>query len=74
MQITNGTEDNESGACTELIFAPIDRTIPDDAALLSSGFRMYSVGSNTVLIPLSIFFVGPYSGFSVICSFSNCVC
>ncbi|KAI3458978.1 hypothetical protein Pfo_015641 [Paulownia fortunei] len=34
-------------ACSELIFAPIDRTIPNDAVLLSSGFRIILLGSNT---------------------------
>ncbi|KAI3470468.1 hypothetical protein Pfo_027131 [Paulownia fortunei] len=47
LQITNGMEDNGFGACSELIFAPIDRTIPNDAVLLSSGFRIFLLGSNT---------------------------
>ncbi|XP_057784620.1 homeobox-leucine zipper protein REVOLUTA-like isoform X2 [Salvia miltiorrhiza] len=41
LQISNGMEDTDFGTCSELIFAPIDRNIPDDAVLLSSGFRIY---------------------------------
>lgn len=52
-------EDNDFGACSELIFAPIDRNIPDDAVLLSSGFRIYLVCSNMVLIHL---FLCPFFG------------
>ncbi|KAL9165396.1 hypothetical protein ABFS82_06G168400 [Erythranthe guttata] len=47
LQMSNGMEDNGFGACSELIFAPVDRTIPDDAVLFASGFRIYLLGSHT---------------------------
>ncbi|KAL0303156.1 UNVERIFIED_CONTAM: Homeobox-leucine zipper protein REVOLUTA [Sesamum radiatum] len=46
LQICNGMKDSGIGACSELIFAPIDRTIPNDAVLLSSGFRIISLPPN----------------------------
>ncbi|XP_011076981.1 homeobox-leucine zipper protein REVOLUTA-like isoform X2 [Sesamum indicum] len=49
LQICNGMEDSGVGACSELIFAPIDRTITNDAVLLSSGFRIISLPSNAGL-------------------------
>lgn len=45
MQITNGMEDNDFGTCSELIFAPMERNIPDNAVLFSSGFRIYLVNA-----------------------------
>ncbi|KAK4436003.1 Homeobox-leucine zipper protein REVOLUTA [Sesamum alatum] len=47
LQVITGMDDTGFGACAELIFAPIDRTIPNDAALLCSGFRIFLLGSNT---------------------------
>ncbi|KAL1542441.1 homeobox-leucine zipper protein HOX9-like [Salvia divinorum] len=47
LQISNGMEVNDFGTCSELIFAPIDRNIPNDAVLLSSGFRIYSMGTSS---------------------------
>ncbi|XP_011084331.1 homeobox-leucine zipper protein REVOLUTA-like isoform X2 [Sesamum indicum] len=47
LQVITGMDDTGFGACSELIFAPIDRTIPNDAALLCSGFRIFLLGSNT---------------------------
>ncbi|KAK4403883.1 Homeobox-leucine zipper protein REVOLUTA [Sesamum angolense] len=47
LQVITGMNDMGFGACSELIFAPIDRTIPDDAALLCSGFRIFLLGSKT---------------------------
>ncbi|MCL7029863.1 hypothetical protein MKW94_008712 [Papaver nudicaule] len=40
LQICNGVDENAVGACSELIFAPIDEMFPDDAPLLPSGFRI----------------------------------
>ncbi|KAI7746640.1 hypothetical protein M8C21_013284 [Ambrosia artemisiifolia] len=40
LQLCNGTEENSVGACSELIFAPIDEMFPDDAPLIPSGFRI----------------------------------
>ncbi|KAL2525840.1 Homeobox-leucine zipper protein REVOLUTA [Abeliophyllum distichum] len=47
LQICNGKEDSGVGAFSELIFAPIDSAVPNDAILLSSGFRIFSLPSNT---------------------------
>ncbi|KAL0358663.1 UNVERIFIED_CONTAM: Homeobox-leucine zipper protein REVOLUTA [Sesamum angustifolium] len=47
LQVITGMNDMGFGACSELIFAPIDRTIPNDAALLCSGFRIFLLGSKT---------------------------
>ncbi|XP_026413776.1 homeobox-leucine zipper protein REVOLUTA-like [Papaver somniferum] len=40
LQICSGVDENAVGACSELIFAPIDEMFPDDAPLLPSGFRI----------------------------------
>ncbi|XP_057473751.1 homeobox-leucine zipper protein REVOLUTA-like [Actinidia eriantha] len=40
LQICSGIDDNAVGACSELVFAPIDEMFPDDAPLLPSGFRI----------------------------------
>ncbi|KAI3995619.1 hypothetical protein MKX01_023364 [Papaver californicum] len=40
LQICSGLDENAVGACSELIFAPIDEMFPDDAPLLPSGFRI----------------------------------
>ncbi|KAA8539315.1 hypothetical protein F0562_026007 [Nyssa sinensis] len=47
LQICNGVETNAIEACSELIFAPIDEGLPDDALLLSSGFRILPLDSKT---------------------------
>ncbi|KAL2938351.1 Homeobox-leucine zipper protein REVOLUTA [Bienertia sinuspersici] len=39
-EICSGTDENAVGACSELVFAPIDEMFPDDAPLLPSGFRV----------------------------------
>lgn len=36
------------GACSELVFAPIDEMFPDDAPLLPSGFRIIPLDSKSV--------------------------
>lgn len=36
------------GACSELVFAPIDEMFPDDAPLLPSGFRIIPLDSKAV--------------------------
>ncbi|CAL5365605.1 unnamed protein product [Camellia sinensis] len=46
-KICNGVEDNAIGACSELIFAPINSMLRDDAPLLSSGFRVLPLDSTT---------------------------
>nr|AAX19051.1 class III HD-Zip protein 2 [Populus trichocarpa] len=45
LQICSGIDENAVGACSELVFAPIDETFPDDAPLLPSGFRIISLES-----------------------------
>ncbi|XP_075494855.1 homeobox-leucine zipper protein HOX9-like [Primulina tabacum] len=54
LQVISGLESMDDtcfGASSELIFAPIDKTIPNDAVLLSSGFRIISMGSRTAKWP-----------------------
>lgn len=41
-------EDSGFGACSELIFAPVDKKLPNDAVVLSSGFRIFFLGTDTV--------------------------
>ncbi|CAI9776455.1 unnamed protein product [Fraxinus pennsylvanica] len=40
LQMCSGVDENTLGACSELVFAPIDEMFPDDAPLLPSGFRV----------------------------------
>lgn len=47
LQICSGVDDNAVGACSELVFAPIDEMFPDDAPLLPSGFRIIPLESKT---------------------------
>ncbi|XP_052197438.1 homeobox-leucine zipper protein REVOLUTA isoform X1 [Diospyros lotus] len=47
LQICRGTDENAVGACSELIFAPIDEMFPDDAPLLPSGFRIIPLDSKS---------------------------
>ncbi|XP_057954412.1 homeobox-leucine zipper protein REVOLUTA [Malania oleifera] len=47
LQICSGTDENAVGACSELVFAPIDEMFPDDAPLLPSGFRIIPLDSKT---------------------------
>lgn len=41
-------DENAVGACSELVFAPIDEMFPDDAPLVPSGFRIIPLDSKTV--------------------------
>ncbi|OVA18075.1 Homeobox domain [Macleaya cordata] len=45
LQICSGVDENAVGACSELVFAPIDEMFPDDAPLLPSGFRIIPLDS-----------------------------
>ncbi|XLU65698.1 hypothetical protein S245_024907, partial [Arachis hypogaea] len=45
LQICSGIDENVVGACSELIFAPIDEMFPDDAPLVPSGFRIIPLDS-----------------------------
>ncbi|PSR93002.1 Homeobox-leucine zipper protein like [Actinidia chinensis var. chinensis] len=46
-EICNGIKENAVGACSELIFAPLIANLPADAPLLSSGFRVLPLDSET---------------------------
>ncbi|CAL0304075.1 unnamed protein product [Lupinus luteus] len=45
LQICSGVDENAIGACSELIFSPIDEMFPDDAPLVPSGFRIIPLAS-----------------------------
>ncbi|KAJ6937631.1 hypothetical protein NC652_012061 [Populus alba x Populus x berolinensis] len=45
LQMCSGIDENAVGACSELVFAPIDEMFPDDAPLLPSGFRIIPLES-----------------------------
>ncbi|KAJ4978527.1 hypothetical protein NE237_009307 [Protea cynaroides] len=47
LQISSGVNENAVGACSELVFAPIDEMFPDDAPLLPSGFRIIPLDSKS---------------------------
>ncbi|OVA10133.1 Homeobox domain [Macleaya cordata] len=47
LQICSGVDENAVGACSELVFAPIDEMFPDDAPLLPSGFRIIPLDTRT---------------------------
>lgn len=40
LQLCSGVDEATSGACAQLVFAPIDESFGDDAPLLPSGFRV----------------------------------
>ncbi|XP_042434016.1 homeobox-leucine zipper protein HOX32-like [Zingiber officinale] len=40
LQLCSGIDENASGACAQLVFAPIDESFDDDLPLLPSGFRV----------------------------------
>ncbi|GAU15654.1 hypothetical protein TSUD_109120 [Trifolium subterraneum] len=45
LQLCTGIDENAVGACSELIFAPIDDMFPEDAPLVPSGFRIALLNS-----------------------------
>ncbi|CAF1890187.1 homeobox-leucine zipper protein REVOLUTA [Brassica napus] len=47
LQICTGIDENAVGACSELIFAPINEMFPDDAPLVPSGFRVIPIDAKT---------------------------
>ncbi|CAN7038264.1 unnamed protein product [Brassica rapa subsp. trilocularis] len=47
LQICTGIDENAVGACSELIFAPINEIFPDDAPLVPSGFRVIPIDAKT---------------------------
>ncbi|KAG4206879.1 hypothetical protein ERO13_A03G033200v2 [Gossypium hirsutum] len=50
LQICSGIDENAVGACSELVFAPIDEMFPDDAPLIPSGFRIIPLESKPGVI------------------------
>ncbi|TVU30349.1 hypothetical protein EJB05_21965 [Eragrostis curvula] len=51
LQLCTGTEEKSMGSCFQLVFAPIDELFPDDAPLISSGFRVIPLGIKTDGVP-----------------------
>uniref|UniRef100_A0ACD5ZY60 Uncharacterized protein n=1 Tax=Avena sativa TaxID=4498 RepID=A0ACD5ZY60_AVESA len=47
LQLCSGVDENASGACAQLVFAPIDESFADDAPLLPSGFRVIPLDNKT---------------------------
>ncbi|KAM0843881.1 hypothetical protein ACQ4PT_057425 [Festuca glaucescens] len=47
LQLCSGVDENASGACAQLVFAPIDESFADDAPLLPSGFRVIPLDMKT---------------------------
>ncbi|CAA2987512.1 homeobox-leucine zipper REVOLUTA [Olea europaea subsp. europaea] len=45
LQMCSGVDENAVGACSELVFAPIDEIFPDDVPLVPSGFRIIPLDS-----------------------------
>lgn len=58
-QMCTGIDENAVGACSELVFAPIDEMFPDDAVLLASGFRIIPLHSKTVELNCASFNLMP---------------
>ncbi|KAK8361554.1 hypothetical protein V6Z11_A03G047900 [Gossypium hirsutum] len=50
LQICSGIDENAVGACSELVFAPIDEMFPDDAPLIPSGLRIIPLESKPGVI------------------------
>ncbi|KAH0893247.1 hypothetical protein HID58_055676 [Brassica napus] len=48
LQICTGIDEDAVGACSELVFAPVNEMFPDDAPLVPSGFRVIPVDAKTV--------------------------
>ncbi|TYG97032.1 hypothetical protein ES288_A10G004700v1 [Gossypium darwinii] len=49
LQLCSGIDENEVGACAQLVFAPIDESFADNAPLLPSGFRVIPLDSKLVM-------------------------
>ncbi|GMI96999.1 REVOLUTA, INTERFASCICULAR FIBERLESS, INTERFASCICULAR FIBERLESS 1, amphivasal vascular bundle [Hibiscus trionum] len=47
LQVCSGIDENAVGACSELVFAPIDEMFPDNAPLVPSGFRIIPLESKS---------------------------
>ncbi|KZV14626.1 homeobox-leucine zipper protein REVOLUTA [Dorcoceras hygrometricum] len=71
LQVVNGMESMGNscfGASSEFIFAPIDKTLSNEAVLLSSGFRVLSVGSKRVCSNPSLSSIKLFSAVNNPCS------
>lgn len=55
LQLCSGMDENAVGTCAELIFAPIDASLADDAPLLPSGFRIIPLDSCEVHVHIQVF-------------------
>ncbi|RWW75386.1 hypothetical protein BHE74_00016590 [Ensete ventricosum] len=53
-QLCSGVDEDAIGACTQLVFAPIDESFADDVPLLPSGFRVIPLDPKTVVCLNSI--------------------
>ncbi|KAK8969720.1 Homeobox-leucine zipper protein HOX32 [Platanthera guangdongensis] len=49
LQLCSGIDEKAAGACSQLVFAPIDESFADDAPLLPSGFRVIPIESKTAV-------------------------
>lgn len=67
-----GIDENAVGACSELVFAPIDEMFPDDAPLLPSGFRIIPLDSKSVELELFLPDLSIPSFLFEVLSFSSC--
>ncbi|EAY78948.1 hypothetical protein OsI_34053 [Oryza sativa Indica Group] len=47
LQLCTGIDEKSMGSCFQLVFAPIDELFPDDAPLISSGFRVIPLDMKT---------------------------
>jgi hypothetical protein len=50
IQLCTGIDEKSVGSSFQLVFAPIDEHFPDDALLISSGFRVIPLDMKTVSI------------------------
>ncbi|VAH04409.1 unnamed protein product [Triticum turgidum subsp. durum] len=56
LQFCTGIDEKSMGSCFQLVFAPIDELFPDDAPLISSGFRVIPLDMKTVEYPVSLIY------------------
>ncbi|GAB2239123.1 hypothetical protein Droror1_Dr00025036 [Drosera rotundifolia] len=50
LQICSGIDETAEGACSELVFAPIDEMFPDEAPLVPSSFRIISLDAKPEIV------------------------
>ncbi|GAB2251118.1 hypothetical protein Droror1_Dr00017368 [Drosera rotundifolia] len=50
LQICSGIDETAEGACSELVFAPIDEMFPDDAPLVPSGFCIIPLDAKPIIV------------------------